>query len=154
MLNFKLGDRCGDGRPFQCLSHAILHSASPDHKDYVVISRKMNRSRPKLRDVALGSQSCEIHFSKYLEKLVQKKLFSTRNELLKIKRKKGQNRGNSRGLLIIQSTFSSNSFLHLSEIVVYTLEGHNKTFKSRTYKAYLFSEFMFSSIQVSMILKV
>ena len=57
MFNFKHEKRCGDERPFQCLSHAILHKASPDHKDYVAVSWKMNRSRLELRDMALGGQS-------------------------------------------------------------------------------------------------
>ena len=44
MLNFEHEERCGDGKLFQCLSHAILHKVSPYHKDYVAVSWKMNSS--------------------------------------------------------------------------------------------------------------
>lgn len=95
-----------------------------------------------------------MKFFKILRKFTLKTLFSIRNGLLKIKRKQGQNKGNFSGLLIIQSMFSCNSLLYLSEIVVYTAEGRSRRFKSRTSKAYIFSEVMFNSIQMSMILSL
>ena len=57
MLNFEHEERCGDGKLFQGLSHAILHKVSPYHKDYVAVSWKMNSSRVELRDTALAGQS-------------------------------------------------------------------------------------------------
>lgn len=60
MLNFKHGERHGDGRPFQFLNHAILHKSSPKHKDYFAGYWKIKYLEVQDQSLEMQHQGVEV----------------------------------------------------------------------------------------------